>query len=136
VEVKVTCDSDVLSNFGRGRGRGAAEVRDAIAAATLYLNVITLFETRGGMERADLVADFDRRLGHLPVLDLGRAAALRAGDLWRELRKRRQTVHVRDLLMAAIADTQRARLLTADRDFAPLLGLGLDIVIVGTESAV
>lgn len=133
--MKITCDSDVLSNFGRGRGRGAAQVRDAIASASLHLNVITLFETRGGMESPEAVADFDQRLGHLPVLELDRAAALRAGELWRELRSRKRPVHVRDLLMAAIADTHRARLITADSDFEPLVEAGLDISIITTESA-
>jgi predicted nucleic acid-binding protein len=136
VEVRITCDSDVLANFGRGRGRGAREVRDALARGELSLNVITLFETRGGMERPASVADFDRRLGHLPVLELTREAAIRGGDLWRALRKRRQTVHVRDLLMAAIADASRTRLLTADRDFEPLVELGIDIEIVDTDSTV
>jgi predicted nucleic acid-binding protein len=124
----------VLSNFGRGRGRGAREVRDALTRGELSLNVITLFETRGGMEKPELVADFDRRLGHLPVLELTREAAIRGGDLWRSLRKRRAAVHVRDLLMAAIADTHRTRLITADRDFEPLLALGIDVVIVADES--
>jgi predicted nucleic acid-binding protein len=134
--MRVTCDSDVLSNFGRGRGRGACEVRDAIAAGSLVLNAITLFETRGGMERAERIADFDQRFGHLAVLVLGRDAAVRAGDLWRELRRRKASVAMRDLLMAAIADTSRVRLLTADSDFEPLLELGLDISIVEQESIV
>lgn len=134
--MRETCDSDVLSNFGRRRGRGAREVRDAITAGRLSLNVITLFETRGGMERAQDLASFDRRLGHLPVLELTRAAAVRAGDLWRELRRRGATVGIRDLLMAAIADVHRVRLLTADRGFAPLHGLGLDVQIIEEESRV
>lgn len=134
--MRVTCDSDVLSNFGRGGGRGAREVRDAIAAGSLWLNVITLFETRGGMEGAEHVADFDRRLGHLPVIELSREAALRAGDLWRELRRRKATVHIRDLLMAALADVGKARLLTADADFAALRDLGLNIDIVQKDSRI
>lgn len=125
-----TCDSDVLSNFGRGKGLGVEEVRDAMATGSLSLNVITLFETRGGMERDDLVAAFDRSLGHLPVLELTRAAALRASDLWRKLRRAGASVAMRDLLMAAIADAHGAKLLTADNDFAPLGKLGLDITIV------
>jgi predicted nucleic acid-binding protein len=128
--MKVTCDSDVLSNFGRGKGRGAREVREAIERGVLVLNPITLFETRGGMERPEKVADFDRRFGHLEVLDLGRAAALRAGDLWRDLRRTGRVVHMRDLLMASVADASRARLLTADNDFQQLVDLGLDIQIV------
>lgn len=132
--MKVTCDSDVLSNFGRGKGLGAREVHDAIAHGVLILNPIALFETRGGMEREDKIADFDRRFGHLEVLDFGRTAALRAGDLWRTIRKTGRTVHMRDLLMASVADAARVRLLTADTDFQPLVDLGLDIRIVTVES--
>lgn len=134
--MRVTCDSDVLSNFGRKKGRGAREVRDAITNGSLWLNVIALFETRGGMQGPEHVADFDRRLGHLPVLELTREAALRAGDLWRDVRRKRVSIHIRDLLMAAVADAGRARLLTADRDFEPLLELGLDIEILSEESHV
>lgn len=134
--MRVTCDSDVLSNFGRRRGRGAREVAAALGSGTLCLNAVTLFETRGGMESAERIADFDRRLGHLVVLPLDRAAAVRAGDLWRELRRRRAPLHVRDLLMAAIADVARVRLLTADTDFAPLVDLGMDIAILAEESEV
>ena len=134
--MRVTCDSDVLSNFGRGRGRGAREVRDAIANGSLWLNVIALFETRGGMQRHEHVVDFDRRLGHLPVLELTHEAALRAGDLWRELRGRKLSMHIRDLLMAAVADVGQARLLTADADFKPLLEIGLNIDILTEESQI
>lgn len=92
-------------------------------------NPIALFETRGGMERPDRIADFDRLRAPRGV-DLGRRAAVRTGDLWRQLRRKGWTVHMRDLLMASVADASRARLITADSDFQPLVDLGLDIQIV------
>jgi len=134
--VKITCDSDALSNFGRRHGRGAREVYDAIASGFLHLNVITVFETRGGMAADRAVADFDRRFGHLPVLTLDRASAIRAGDLWRVLRRSGRTVAPRDLLLAAIADVSRTRLITGDSDFEPLVELGLDIQIASKPSSI
>lgn len=132
--MRVTCDSDVLSNFGRRSGRGAREVFDAIQAGTLSLNVICLFEVRGGMEDPAKIHDFDHRFAHLPVLEFTREASLRAGDLWRSLRHHKKTVAIRDLFLAALADTHRVQLLTADQDFVPLRELGLDIAIVREES--
>ena len=132
--MRVTCDSDVLSNFGRRTGRGAREVHDAIQAGTLSLNVICLFEVRGGMEDLSKVHEFDRRFSHLPVLEFNRAAAVRAGDLWRELRRLKKTIAIRDLFLAALADVYRVKLLTADHDFLPLQQLGLDINVVLKET--
>lgn len=132
--MRLTCDSDVLSNFGRRAGRGAREVSDAIQAGALSLNVICLFEVRGGMEDPARVHEFDRRFAHLPVLEFTQAAAIRAGDLWRALRHSKQAVAIRDLFLAALADVHHVRLLTADHDFSPLRDLGLDITIVEQES--
>lgn len=132
--MRVTCDSDVLSTFGRRSGRGAREVYDAIQSGALHLNVICLFEVRGGMEDLARVHEFDRYFAHLPVLEFNREAARRAGDLWRALRRSKRTVAIRDLFLAALADVHRVRLLTADHDFLPLRTLGLDIAIVEEES--
>ena len=132
--MRVTCDSDVLSNFGRRAGRGVREVHEAIQAGTLSLNVICLFEARGGMEDLAKVHEFDSSFAHLPVLEFTREAALRAGDLWRTMRRAKKTVAVRDLFLASLADAHRVRLLTADHDFIPLRTLGLDIIIIETES--
>lgn len=132
----VTCDSDVLSNFGRRAGRGAREVAEAIRAGTLSLNVICLFEVRGGMEDATRIREFDQAFSHLPVLEFTRAAALRAGELWRTLRQKHQPIAIRDLFLAALADVHHVRLLTADHDFLPLQRLGLDLVIIEEPSTV
>ena len=105
-----------------------------IQAGTLSLNVICLFEVRGGMEDLARVHEFDRAFAHLPVLELTHDAALRAGDLWRALRRAKKSVAIRDLFLAAIADVHRVKLLTADHDFAPLQALGLDITIIEEES--
>ena len=134
--MRVTCDSDVLSNFGRRVGRGVREVYEAIQTGTLSLNVICLFEARGGMEDPVKVHEFDRAFAHLPVLDFTREAALRAGDLWRALRRAKKTVAIRDLFLASLADAHRVRLLTADHDFIPLRTLGLDITIIETDSRI
>ena len=132
--MRLTCDSDVLSSFGRRAGRGAREVHEAIQGGTLSLNVICLFEVRGGMEDLAKVHEFDSAFSHLPVLEFTREAALRAGDLWRALRRAKKTVAIRDLFLASLADAHRVRLLTADHDFLPLRALGLDITIIETES--
>lgn len=132
----ITCDSDVLSHYGRRAGRGAREVYEALKTGSLVLNVICLFEVRGGMEDDALVQEFDRRFAQLPVLEFTRAAALHAGELWRRLRRKGRTVAIRDLFLAALAATHRVTLLTADHDFEPLRRLGLDIHIVSTESRV
>ena len=132
--MRVTCDSDVLSNFGRRAGRGVREVYEVIQGGTLSLNVICLFEVRGGMEDLAKIHEFDSAFAHLPVLEFTREAALRAGDLWRALRRAKRTVAIRDLFLASLADVHRVTLLTADHDFIPLRALGLDITIVETES--
>lgn len=132
--MRVTCDSDVLSNFGRRSGRGVREVAETIEAGTLALNAICLFEVRGGMEDMARGREFDRCFSHLPVLEFTREAALRAGDLWRTLRQKRQQIAIRDLFLAALADAHDVRLLTADHDFLPLQRLGLDIVIIEDSS--
>ena len=132
--MKITCDSDVLSNFGRRQGRGVREVYEALHTEMLSLNVICLFEVRGGMEDEAKIHAFDRAFNHLPVLEFDQPSALRAGDLWRALRRRKQHVAIRDLFIAALADAHRVRLLTADHDFKPLQALGLDIVIIEEES--
>jgi predicted nucleic acid-binding protein len=132
--MKLTCDSDVLSNFGRRQGRGAREMHDALEAGTVSLNVICLFEVRGGMEDETKIHAFDRAFAHLPVLEFDRETAIRAGDLWRALRRHKQHVAIRDLFLAALADVHRVRLLTADHDFKPLQALGLDITIIEHDS--
>lgn len=132
--MRLTCDSDVLSNFGRRTGRGARELCEAIQAGVLSLNVICLFEVRGGMEDLARVHEFDHRFAHLPVLEFNQAAAIRAGDLWRTLRRSKKHVAIRDLFLAALADAHHVRLLTADHDFIPLRDLGLEITIVERES--
>lgn len=109
-------------------------MHEAIQAGTLSLNVICLFEARGGMEDVAKVHEFDSAFAHLPVLNFTREAALRAGDLWRTLRRTKKTVAIRDLFLASLADVHRVRLLTADHDFIPLRTLGLDITIIETES--
>ena len=134
--MRVTCDSDVLSNFGRGSGRGAREIYDAIAAGNLSLNVICLFEVRGGMEDLARVHEFDRRFSHLPVLEFTQEASVKAGDLWRNLRRIKKSVAIRDLFLASLAEIHHVRLLTADHDFIPLQQMGLDIVIIEEESRV
>ena len=134
--MRVTCDSDVLSNFGRRAGRGVREVHEAIRTGALSLNVICLFEVRGGMEDLAKVHAFDSAFAHLPVLDFTREAAVRAGDLWRTLRRAKKTVAIRDLFLASLADVHRVRLLTADHDFVPLRDLGLDITIIEIESRI
>jgi len=111
-------------------------VHEAIQAGTLSLNVICLFEARGGMEDLAKIHEFDSAFAHLPVLEFTREAALRAGDLWRTLRRTKKTVAIRDLFLASLADVHRVRLLTADHDFVPLRDLGLDIAIIATETRI
>ncbi len=130
----VTCDSDVLSHYGWGVGRGAREIYEALRSGSLYLNVICLFEVRGGMEEEALVEEFDHRFSHLPVLEFTREVSSKAGDLWRQLRRRKKSVGFRDIFLAAVAQVHRVKLITADHDFLPLQQIGLDIQIVTEDS--
>ena len=132
--MRATCDSDVLSNVGRRTGRGVREVYEAIQAGALSLNVMCLFEVRGGMENPAKIHEFDGAFAHLPVLEFTREAAVRAGDLLRTLRQAKKTIAIRDLFLAALADVHHVRLMTADHDFVPLREIGLDITIIETES--
>jgi tRNA(fMet)-specific endonuclease VapC len=121
----VIVDSDLVIDFLRGRGPGAALVRELLAAGRLRLTAVTAFELRVG-------ADFAAREASIAPLFLGRTlpldaeATLRAGAIWSELRAGGVGIGPADTLQAGVALRFGLRLATRNvRHFSRIPGLTL-----------
>ena len=97
----VVVDTDLLIDFLRGRGPGAALVRELVGSHRLRLTAISAFELRLGADFGERGAEVQRlfRRRTLPV-DL--AAALRAGEVAARLRSAGTEIGPADSLQAGV----------------------------------
>jgi tRNA(fMet)-specific endonuclease VapC len=98
----VAVDTDLVIDYLRGKGEGAAAIRRWLASGRLRLTVVTAFELRTGADFHDRKRDIDRLLARR-VLPLDAEAALHAGAIWSELTARGQRIGLADSLHAGIA---------------------------------
>src|ERR1700752_3342056 len=94
-------DTDVLIDYLRGAGPGAALVRSLAPSLGYRVPVIAAFELALGRSYAANPIPGNARLA-VECLKLDRGAALRAGSLLRELRESGRPLEIRDALQAGI----------------------------------
>lgn len=110
----LVADTDLVIDYLRGRGPGAALLPEWVRARRLRLSVVTLYELRSG-------ADWGRRGDDVEALFLGgpltfeRAAALEAGAVEAELRARGTPIGVADTIQAGICRALNLPLATKNR---------------------
>jgi tRNA(fMet)-specific endonuclease VapC len=107
-------DTDVLIDYLRGSGPGAALLRSVRDELAYRVTAIAAFELALGRSYHGNPEPVHALLA-VECLPLTRAASLRAGVLLRSLREAGQEIDVRDALQAGICLEARATLVTRNR---------------------
>jgi tRNA(fMet)-specific endonuclease VapC len=125
LEAVLVLDSDVLIDHLRDQGPGR-ELVDALTARSGFtLTAISAFELVLGAEYATNPSGVNALL-EAPCLTLTRRAAIRGGELLRELRAEGRAIEVRDAMQAGICLEADAPLVTRNgRHFERVPGLDL-----------
>lgn len=124
-------DTDVLIDYLRGRGPGAARIAIELhhSLSTTVVTAFELWSGARGKRQTDAVAAL---VAALDILPLDAAAARRAASVRRELEVAGTTIGMADSLIAGIALERRAMLITRNvRHFSRVSALKLASV---TES--
>jgi tRNA(fMet)-specific endonuclease VapC len=108
-------DTDVLIDYLRGAGPGAALLHSLRTRLAYRVTAIAAFELALGRSYERDPEPVHALLA-VECLSLGRTAALRAGALLRTLRETGHALDVRDALQAGICLEARATLVTRNRD--------------------
>jgi len=121
----VVVDTDLLIDYLRGRGAGAAFVRTLISERRLRMTSVTAFELRLGADFLERRADILRLLrGRTFPLDA--AAALRSGEVAADLQARGEGIGFADCLVAGLCLHHDLPLATRNRKhFGRIEGLRL-----------
>jgi tRNA(fMet)-specific endonuclease VapC len=110
----VVVDSDLIIDFLRGHGEGAALVRTLLGDQRLRITAVTAFELRVGTDflkrRDDILSLFRRR-----TLPLDLRSALRGGEVASTLRRAGREVGLADCLQAGICLRHGLPLATRNR---------------------
>lgn len=104
-------DSDVLSDYLRGRGPGRDLIVRIRASLAFRVTAVTAPELALGSSYARDPAPVDALLA-APCLPLSRACGLRAGTIMRQLRDAGESIDVRDAIQAGICLEAGATLVT------------------------
>lgn len=94
-------DSDVLIDHLRGTGPGRELIRALIHGSGYRVTAVTAFELALGRSYRENPRPVHALLS-VPLLTLTRKAGLRGGSLLGELRRRGETIDVRDAMQAGI----------------------------------
>jgi len=110
----VVVDTDLLIDFLRGRGPGAALVHTMISEQRLRVTAITAFELRIGSDFLPRRDDILRLLRSRTV-PVDQASALRAGEVATTLRRSGQDIGLADCLQAGVCLRHGLPLATRNR---------------------
>jgi tRNA(fMet)-specific endonuclease VapC len=121
----VIVDTDMLIDYLRGKGAGAALVRSLLAERRLRLTVISGFELRIGSDFLDRQRDI-MRLFRSRTLAFDLRAALYAGQVAAALRERGEAIGFADCLQAGVCLRHELPLATRNhKHFSRVEGLRL-----------
>jgi tRNA(fMet)-specific endonuclease VapC len=111
----IIADTDVLVDFLRGSG-AASRVELELSTGNLATTVVAVFELIQGVKDLSGEQAVKSLLSGMALLPLTAESAERAGQIRRQLRKRRQDIGVADSLVAGICLTHAGILLTRNRE--------------------
>lgn len=97
---RVVVDTDVLIDYFSGVSPSAEAVERLLREERLVVATPTLFELAGGSQTEGQLQDLELLVQAAHLLELGAAAALRAGAIYRRLRSQDRLIPVADLLIA------------------------------------
>lgn len=123
---RIVLDTSAYSHLLRGH---AETINRVSTAATVLVPTIVIGELiagfHGGSRPRENEVVLDRFLAEpfVSVIDVGREAAVRFGELVAALRKRGKPLPANDIWIAAVTFVKSAELLTFDGDFAAVPGL-------------
>lgn len=121
----VVADTDLLIDFLRARGPGAAVVRELVSQRRLRLTAVTAFELRVGTDFMPRQSEIIR-LFRARTLELDLASAVLAGEVATALRASGQPIGLADCLQAGICLRHRLPLATRNvKHFGRVAGLEL-----------
>ena len=123
----ILADTDVLIDALNGlepaTGRVARELRDGVLATT----TVTVFELLSGVGTEAEKETVRKVLTPIRVLPFDEAAARSAAEIRRDLEKRGRAIDMADYLIAGIASSASATLLTRNRShFERVVGLRVE----------
>lgn len=107
-------DTDVLIDYLAGKGEADA-VERLLGQGALRTAVITRFELLSGAKNAEQLARLTQLLDAVPSLALNDAATDAAAEIRRSLDRSGNPIGMADSLIAGIATTNHAALLTRNR---------------------
>jgi tRNA(fMet)-specific endonuclease VapC len=111
----IVADSDVLIDFLRGHGEGAAHVARELETRALATTSITAFEIRSGAHSPKHRKAVDSLLEAVTVLPFGAEEAAIAADIRKDLERRGRAIGMADYMIAAICIANEGVLLTRNR---------------------
>ncbi len=112
----ILADSDVLVDFLAGAEPGAARVRLELEYGQLFLTPINRFELLSAAGSARQSRLIRQLLDALPCVAIDEAMADQAAEMYRSFAQDENPIPMNVCLIAAVAVTRRAQLLTRHRE--------------------
>lgn len=123
----IVADSDVLIDALNGREPATERVAKELHGGSLATTTVSVFELLSGVGSGAELDRVRRLLTPIRVLPFDEAAARAAADIRRDLEAEGRPIGMADYLIAGIAASTSATLLTRNRDhFERVAGLGVE----------